>query len=107
MPEYREIFDSLMRQGPDATYDEMAQGLSPAGVAVLQALLAEPDAIQNVDRTVSDCLAGLQLRTLRERNADIQRLLSAASAGEKDQLMSEKQANMEEIRRLSGDSTAA
>ncbi len=107
VPEYREIFDSLMRQGPDATYDEMAQGLSPAGVAVLQALLAEPDAIQNVDRTVSDCLAGLQLRTLRERNADIQRLLSAASAGEKDQLMSEKQANMEEIRRLSGDSTAA
>lgn len=106
VPEFREIFALLVREGPETTYDELAQGLTPAGVAALQALLTEPEAIQNLERTVSDCLARLQVRSLRERNADIQRLLAAASADETDRLMQEKQANTEEIRRLSSDAPA-
>jgi DNA primase len=99
-PHYREIFSALINHGPDATPNELSVGLSPGAVAVLEVLLAEREAIQDVERTMSDCLARLEVRALRERNAEINRLMVAATGKEKDALISQKQANTEEIRRL-------
>jgi hypothetical protein len=54
----------------------------------------------DVERTVSDCLTRLELRTRKELNARIQRDLIVATPAETDRLIAEKQANSEEIRRL-------
>jgi DNA primase len=99
-PHYREIFGALINQGPDATPNELSAGLSPGAVAVLDVLLAERETIQDVERTMSDSLTRLEVRALRERNAEINRLMVAATGKEKDDLISQKQANTEEIRRL-------
>ena len=82
--------------GPAAVAAELT---SPAAAA-FEALLAEPGAIVDVDRTISDCLASLETRSLEERSAAIQRLLVAATGSEKDRLLVEKQRIWQEIRKL-------
>jgi DNA primase len=99
-PNYREIFGVLINHGVDASPNELMAGLTPAAVAVLEVLLSERDALQDIERTVADCLTRLEVRTLKERNAEINRLMIAATGKEKDDLISQKQANTEEIRRL-------
>ncbi len=97
---YREIFELLLQLGPEATNEEVAAALSPESTQEVDELLADPEAVRNIEKVVHDCLAGLELRSLRERNAEIQRLLGAATADEKNTLVAEKQANSDEIRRL-------
>lgn len=104
-PRYREIFSVLARLGPEAPLAEVVAQLSEDSAPVLERLLSEPDAIQDVERTLHDCLTRLELRKLRERNTEIQQLLAVASGGEKDRLVAEKQSNSEEIRRLSANYT--
>ena len=69
---YREIFEVLARLGAEATNDEIAASLSDESAAVVDAVLAEPDAIQDVERTVHDCLTRLdppsRLRRLGSRS---------------------------------------
>ena len=98
--QYREIFEALARFGAEATSEEIAAALSEESTAVVDALMAEPDAIQDVERTVHDCLTRLEVRALRERNAEIQHLMTAATSDEKNGLVAEKQANSHVIRRL-------
>jgi hypothetical protein len=97
---YREIFEGLMRHPSADGIAAVATELSPPAAAVYEALLAEPGAIVDVDRTISDCLAGLEKRSLEERSAEIQRLLVAATGTEKDTLLVEKQRIRQEIRNL-------
>jgi DNA primase len=99
-PQYREVFGVLINHGVDATPNELMAGLSPPAVEVFEELLSERDALQDIERTVADCLTRLEVRTLKERNAEINRLMLAATGKEKDDLISQKQANTEEIRRL-------
>jgi hypothetical protein len=98
---YREIFDKLAAASPDAVIGDVAAGLTGASASVLESLLAEQGAIIDVERTVTDCLAKLELRRRKEMNAQIQRDLMVATPAETDRLIAEKQANAEEIRRLS------
>ena len=99
-PEYREIFEQLVRVGPEGSIEDVAATLSEAATQVLDALLAEPEAVQDVDRMIQDCVTRIEVRALKERNAEIQGLLTAATADEKNALMAQKQANSDEIRRL-------
>jgi DNA primase len=98
---YREIFERLAEVSPDAVIGDVAAGLTPVSASVLEALLEEQGAIIDVERTVTDCLAKLELRKRKELNARIQRDLMVATPAETDRLIVEKQANAEEIRRLS------
>lgn len=100
-PRFREIFEVLTDLGADASNTDVAASLTAEAAEALEVLLGEPDAIQDVERTVNDCIAGLERRKLQERNAEIQRLMTAATETEKNQLVAEKQANVAEIRRLS------
>lgn len=100
-PRYREIFEQLVAVGPDAIIGDVAAGLAPESLPVLQALLEEQGAVIDIERTVTDCLARLELRKRKELNARLQRDLRAATPAEADRLIAEKQANAEEIRRLS------
>ncbi len=104
---YREIFEKLAAASPDAVIGDVASGLTNASASVLETLLEEPGAIIDVERTVSDCLAKLELRRRKELNAQLQRDLMVATPAETDRLIAEKQANAEEIRRLSESITPA
>ena len=88
---------------------DLASQLSDGAAAALDALLAEPDAIKDVDleRMVGGLLARLELRKRKERSVELQRQLAASTPDEKDRLVEEKQANAEEIRRLSTNSQPA
>ena len=104
---YREIFEKLAAASPDAVIGDVAVGLTSASASVLETLLEEQGAIIDVERTVTDCLAKLELRRRKEMNARIQRDLMVATPAETDRLIAEKQANAEEIRRLSESITPA
>jgi hypothetical protein len=97
---YREIFEKLVSVSPDAVVGDIVAGLGTASQSVLETLLEEQGAVFDVERTVSDCLTRLELRTRKELNARIQRDLIVATPAETDRLIAEKQANSEEIRRL-------
>ena len=98
---YREIFERLAAVSPDAVIGDVAAGMSAASQSVLETLLEEQGAVIDVERTVNDCLARLELRTRKEVNARLQRDLMVATPAEADRLIAERQANAEEIRRLS------
>jgi len=98
---YREIFERLAAVSPDAVTGDVAAGLSAPSVSVLETLLEEEGAVIDVERTVTDCLARLELRKRKDLNAQLQRDLMVATPAETDRLITEKQANAEEIRRLS------
>jgi DNA primase len=98
---YREIFEKLAAVSPDAVIGDVATGLTNASASVLETMLEEQGAIIDVERTVTDCLAKLELRRRKELNAQLQRDLMVATPAETDRLIAEKQANAEEIRRLS------
>jgi DNA primase len=99
-PRYREIFATLLQPGPESSVQDLAAVMSPPAVEMMQSLLGEPDAIQDLDRTVEHSLARLDERQLARRNREIDRLIRMAAAGEKDQLMQEKESNGREIARL-------
>ena len=82
-------------------------GLSAPAASVLETLLEQQGAIIDVERTVTDCLAKLELRKLEELSARIQRDLSVATPAEADRLIAEKQANKNEMTRLSDSTTPA
>ena len=98
---YREIFERLATVSPDAVIGDVAAGLSAPAAFALETLLEEQGAIIDVEKTLTDCLARLELRRRKELNARLQRDLMAATPAETDRLIAEKQANAEEIRRLS------
>lgn len=104
---YREIFERLIAVSPDAVIGDVAAGLTAPSASVFEVLLEEHGAVIDVERTVTDCLARLELRTRKELNAKIQRDLMVATPAETDRLIAEKQANAEEIRRLSESITPA
>jgi DNA primase len=97
---YREIFERLAAVSPDAMIGDVASGLSASSQTVLETLLEAQGAVIDVERTVNDCLARLELRDREERSERIQRDLKAATPDEADRLIAEKQANVEEMRRL-------
>lgn len=100
VPELREIFEALLELGSEASVEELAHGLSEAAVVVMQELLADPDAIQHLQRTVDDSLSRLDQRRLEERNAEIKSLLATATGTEKDTLLMEVERNRREIGQL-------
>lgn len=96
-PRLRKIVEALRDLGSAEHVDEVAERLAPEEVAVLDELLAEPDAILNLDRTVEDSLARLEERRLQERNREIDRLMTLATDEEKTALMREKIENARQI----------
>ncbi len=101
-PLYGEIFATLLRIGPEAMVDEIAASLSEPAARALDALLAEPDAIVHLERTVEGALTQLRVRELHDRSREIERLMTLASDGEKDRLLREKQAIRDEVSSLGG-----
>lgn len=97
---YREIFATLLSLSTEAGVEELAEAMSQDAVEMMQSLLGEPDAIQDLDMTVDHSLARLDERSLVSRNREIDRLVGLAGSQEKDLLIQEKAVNIREIARL-------
>ncbi|MEO7965614.1 MAG: hypothetical protein ABIT38_17025, partial [Gemmatimonadaceae bacterium] len=99
-PRNHEIFSALRDLGSAENIEELAELLSPEAVSLLDELLADPDSIIDLDRTVDHSLARLEERRLHERNSEIDRQITLAHDDEKNALMREKQENARQMREL-------
>ena len=86
----REIFQTLVKLGDEATLEQLSSALSGAAVEELQGLLDEPDALVDMRRTIDDSLMMLRKRDIKARMGEITRMLPLASGEEKDELIVEK-----------------
>jgi DNA primase len=100
--ELREIFQTLVHLGDEASIEDLSSALTPAGVEELQALLEEPDALVDVRRTIDDSLAALHVREIKTRMKEIDRLMTVAAGEEKDLLNAEKMKLQRDARALGG-----
>ncbi|MGH7671103.1 MAG: DNA primase [Gemmatimonadaceae bacterium] len=106
-PSLRAIYARLAAAEPDRTVEDLAAGLDEQANAVLQTLLAEDGGLESAERTVTDCLANLQLQRLKREIVEIDGQLPLATGAEQDELMLRKTQLTEESRSLGGRSWAA
>jgi hypothetical protein len=101
---YREILDLLIRRGGDVTPELVANSgvLSEGAMEAYEELIAAPEAVQDVQRTIDDALARLRVRVLEDEAAAIDRQVGIAKESEKDALRDRKVAIRDEIRSLGG-----
>jgi hypothetical protein len=101
---YKEILDVLIGRGSEMTPEVVANGeaLSESAAVIYEELMAAPEAIQDVHRTIDDAIAKLRVRVLEGEAADIDRQVGIAQASEKDNLLRRKMAIRDEIKALGG-----
>jgi len=99
-PNLRAIVEALRDLGSADEVAVVSERLEPEAVAVLDSLLAEPDNILDLDRTIEDSLARLEERRLQDRNREIDRLMTLATDEEKTALMREKKENARQLQEL-------
>lgn len=99
-PTLRRIFRALREQGGDASAEVLVEGLPPGDVPVFERLMASREAIQDPERTLTDCLTALELRRYRRRNEQIGKLMKVATPDEQDALLREKAENQQMIDEL-------
>ncbi len=95
------IFVALRAQ-PDATLEELAAGLSPDDVALVQEMQAEGAGAGEVARVVEDCIRDLKVRRLKERLVQIDHTFGLADDATKNELMMEKSRLTRAIGALNG-----
>jgi DNA primase len=98
----RAIYAALLRLGPDATVAELVAVLSDPAVEMLEDLLAPGPTGADPARVIEDTLAGLRVRELSERLAEIDRLAAVGTGAEQRDLMAEKTRIMGEVQALGG-----
>jgi hypothetical protein len=99
-PQLREIFQTLVKLGDEASIEDLSSALTPDAVEEMQALLEEPDALVDVRRTIDDSLGVLRRREIKTRMSEITRLLPLATGDEKDVLIVEKTKLQREMQAL-------
>jgi DNA primase len=99
-PNLRAIVEALRDIGSAHEVAEVSERLAPEAVEILDSLLAEPDNILDLDRTIEDSLARLEERRLQDRNREIDRLMTLATDEEKTALMREKTENGRQLQEL-------
>ena len=101
-PQLREIFQTLVKLGDEASIEDLSSALTSDAVEEMQALLEEPDALVDVRRTIDDSLTVLRRRDITTRMSEITRLLPLATGDEKDVLIVEKTKLQREMQALGG-----
>jgi hypothetical protein len=97
-PRYRAIFSALLASGDSATMDEIFPVLNAEQIEVVESLIEDPTAILDVQRTIDDSLAKLEVRDMEDRLAEVDRLLPLATKKEKDALDEERRKLVEQMR---------
>lgn len=76
--------------------------LGDSAMSTYDELVAAPEAIQDVQRTIDDAIARLRVRALEDEAADIDRQVAIANSKEQDALMQRKTVIRDEIKSLGG-----
>ncbi|MDP9176833.1 MAG: DNA primase, partial [Gemmatimonadota bacterium] len=87
---YRKIFTALLSAPDGASLGDLASMVDAETIEVAEQLMEERDGFINTQRTIDDSLAQLEVRAMEERLAEIDGLVSLASAAEKAALDDER-----------------
>jgi len=90
-PRYRGIFAALLKLDEAASMDELGALLDPDQIEIVESLIEDPGALMDVQRTIDDSLAKIQVRDLEDRVAEIERLLPLATDRERIELDKERE----------------
>jgi DNA primase len=90
-PRYRGIFTALLTLDEAAPMDELGALLDPDQIEIVESLIEDPGALLDVQRTIDDSLAKIQVRDLEDRVAEIERLLPLATDKERIELDKERE----------------
>ncbi|HET9424985.1 MAG TPA: DNA primase [Gemmatimonadaceae bacterium] len=99
-PTYQRIYAELITRGPDVSIEDLAGAVDTETAEVLQGLLLEPGGLDRAEETVTGSVNSIQAREADRRLSEIDRLLPAADADEKDRLIQEKRRLMSDIQAL-------
>jgi DNA primase len=99
-PHYRAIFEAMLALEDEYTVERLAERLHEDDIPVLNSLLDELDAQNDPDKTITASLAALAMRDIDARLAEIDSLISIASAEELTAFIKEKQRLQKEIELL-------
>ena len=99
-PVYGRLFEALVTAGPDATPEELAEGLDEEETTRLQELLSESGGLDRGDETVLGAVNALLARQKRADLVQIDRDLPLAEDAGKDDLLLDKGRVTKELRAL-------
>jgi DNA primase len=106
-PDYREIYEVLLRMGEEADVLEVAAALSDEAAGTMRDLFEEPVVDSEgrmLEVSIDDCVGILRAREIEERLSEIDRELPLASDKQKDELLKEKGTLLDEFKHLGGKS---
>ena len=98
----RAIFRRFAELGAEAEVGAIAEGLEPQCVELLDRLLAEPDAVRDIERTLAGAVNKLIARDLARERAEVMRLMELAEGAEREELMARAQRLKSEIQAIDG-----
>jgi len=101
-PDFREIYEVLLKCGEDADVLEVATALSEDAAGTMRDLLEDPDAGAMQEAPIDACVGILRAREIEERLAEIDRESPLANDAQKDQLLTERKDLMNELKRVGG-----
>ncbi len=100
-PVYAAIFGAIAAD-PAADAEALASRLGPLENGVVEALRAEPGALMDPAKTVTDCVRMLRARVLRERLDEHARMLPLADEADKPALLRREAEIRQELRAVGG-----
>jgi DNA primase len=100
IPGYRRLFEAILERGADATVDEIAAELDPESLELMQDVLSNPGDFAKEEATIKGSVARILARPMRRRRVEINRELPLAGDADKDRLIREKIALVDEGREL-------
>ncbi|MGK2963352.1 MAG: DNA primase [Gemmatimonadaceae bacterium] len=89
-PVFKAIFSALLAAGPDAQFENLSNGLEVEALETAQELMGGDEELMNVQRTIDDSIARLNVRDMEERVNEIDRLLPLADERERESLNEER-----------------
>jgi DNA primase len=96
-PHYRAIFYAMLDLEENFTVERLADRLGAEDIPTMNALTEDPTAVYDLDRTISDSLAGLAVRDIDAESAKLSRLMTVATESEQNDMMMKKQELRREI----------
>lgn len=106
-PDFREIYEVLLRMGEEADVIEVSGALSDEAAATMRDLLEDPDAAQLTEPPLDALVGKLKAREIEERLKQIDREGPLASDKQKDELFREKNALLKELQQVGATSFKA
>ncbi|MGI9044968.1 MAG: DNA primase [Gemmatimonadaceae bacterium] len=87
---FKSIFSALLAAGPDVSFESLAESLDAEALETAQELMDGNEDLMDVQRTIDDSIARLNVREMEDRVNEIDRLLPLADERERDGLNEER-----------------